>query len=209
LHHEGLQYQGRSYKPLLFSNLQFAQRRNRLTHMFVRGPVTLFVDSIQEKIIQSLIKGIWTAERCRLLDVDMPLQQLELQEAPTFSKCMQYHTLSPIVVPVRRGPRLHFCHPLESEFYDQLRKSIANWYQLKWGEPFSSIKSIHISLLNPERFQWKKASSLFTYKKRNLKGYHLSLEIVAPPKVQQVFYEAGAGSLGSQGCGMLEVQKEG
>lgn len=206
LHQEGLVYQNRTYKPIVFSNLHFEHRQNKLAYMKVKGRVTLYVDSIQNRIVQSLMQGIWNSGCLRINDLQIPLQDIQLIGQIEFSSRMQYQTLSPIVIPIQREDRLHFCHPLESDFYDQLRKSARNWYYLKSGKELSEDCSIRINLLEPDRFHLRKSSFLYEYKKKKIKGFALSMEIETSPEVQQVFYESGAGSLSSQGWGMLQVK---
>ena len=173
--------------------------------MKVKGRVWIYVDSIQERIVKRLVEGIWKTGFFTLKDIRIAIQEIEVIPKPVFTPCMKYQTLSPIVVPVQREQKLHYCHPLESSFYDQLRYSVRNWYILKWKEELDQGEPIRIGFLYPERFRFKK-SICFVYiqTEKDEKGYHLSLEIEAPPKVQQVFYEAGAGSLSSQGWGMLQ-----
>ena len=207
LHQEGLRYHGRTYKPIVFSEVFFEHRVHLPSFMKVKGKVWIYVDSIQERIIKCLVEGIWKTGFLQLKDVQMLIQDIEVVPKPVFVHCMKYETLSPLVVPIQRNQKLHYCHPLESQFYDQLRRSIRNWYYLKWKEELAQEEAIHIRLLQPEQFQMRKASVLHTYKQKKIKGYHLSLEIEAPPKVQQVFYEAGAGSLSSQGWGMLQERR--
>lgn len=208
LHHKGLLYHGRSYKPIVFSNLFFEHRRNLPDQMKVKGKVWFYVDSIQAQIVERLMEGIEKTGFLVLKAHRFPIQAIKILPKPVFTDCMSYQTLSPIVVPIQRKQQLHYCHPLESEFYDQLRSSIRNWYFLKWGTALDTNESIHLSLLQPERFQLRKAAVLYTYKQKKIKGYQLLLKIEASPKVQQVFYEAGAGALSSQGWGMLKVLKE-
>ncbi|SHE69573.1 CRISPR-associated protein, Cas6 family [Seinonella peptonophila] len=204
LHQEGLKYHGRTFKPIVFSRLRFASRRNRTTHMEVQGHVTFQVDSINPQIIRRLMEGMWKLGEFQLLDLHLPLQSIQVMKAITFSEKMRYRSISPIVVPLQIEGKLHFCHPLESDFYDQLRKSVANWYFLKWHERISEDTFIRLRLLDPEKFQLRKAATLLEYKEKKIKGYEIPLYVEAPPRVQQVLYESGAGSLSSQGFGMLE-----
>lgn len=205
LHDQGISYQGRSYKPLLFSSLYFEKRKNLPDHMLVKGKVTLQVDSIRSEVIESLIEGLWKQKEMRLFDVRFPLMEVQVRKKIAFSEQMKYKTLGPIVVPIRREEKIHFCHPLESEFYDQLRLSIRRWYWLKWSKELAVDTPIQITIADPERFQLQKSAVLTEYLKKKIKGYRLSLLLAAPPDVQQVVFEAGMGSYGSQGFGMLEV----
>ncbi|SFT04547.1 CRISPR-associated endoribonuclease Cas6 [Marininema halotolerans] len=208
LHNEGLAYRGKSYKPLVFSRLHFERRRNKSTHMEVKGLCGLTIDSIQPEIIQHLIQGMWKKGYLQLLDVKIPLMDVKMKAAHSFVETMSYKLLSPVVVPVQIDKGLHFCHPLESQFYDSLRQSISNWYNLKWQEELPREVSIQISLLQPEFFQLKKAAVLTQYKEKKVKGYLASIQVQAPPKVQQVIYESGLGSYNSQGFGCVEVIQE-
>ncbi|MFC7442055.1 CRISPR-associated endoribonuclease Cas6 [Laceyella putida] len=206
LHDEGITFAGRSYKPLVTSRLQFQSLQTHRTHMMIQGEVKWRLDSIQPELIQNLIQGIWSVECLRLPKARIPLRDVRILEQPTFTETMQYEPLSPIVVPVQQGERLHYCHPLESQFYDSLRQSISQWYQMKWGEPMGD-QSIHVSVLEPARSKLSTTAVLTTFKRKKLKGYLLPLEIQADPNVQQVIYESGLGSYGFQGFGMMEVRK--
>ncbi|MBA4493249.1 CRISPR-associated endoribonuclease Cas6 [Paenactinomyces guangxiensis] len=203
-----MEYRGKSYKPIVFSRLQFETRKNTATHMEVKGFCSFKADSIQPVLMQRLIEGMWKLGYLQLLDIKIPLVDVKVEATVLFQETMLYKSLSPIVVPIQDGDRLRFCHPLESRFYDSVRQSAANWYYLKWGEEIPSDTSIHISLLHPEKFQLKKAAVLTKYKEKKLKGYQIPIKVQAPPKVQQVLYESGAGSYSSQGFGCLQTLKE-
>jgi CRISPR-associated endoribonuclease Cas6 len=206
LHDEGILLAGKSYKPLVTSRLQFESIQTLPSHMIIQGKVKWRLDSILPDLMKNLIQGIWSVEVLRLPKVQIPLRDVRILESPTFTEMMRYETISPIVVPIQKGERLHYCHPLESQFYDSIRQSIHHWYQIKWGEP-APHEPIHISILDPTRIQLSSTAVLTTYKRKKLKGYMLPLEIQAPPKVQQVIYESGLGSYGFQGFGMVEVKK--
>ncbi|TCS94969.1 CRISPR-associated endoribonuclease Cas6 [Hazenella coriacea] len=208
LHNEGLSYQGRSYKPIIFSNLHFEYRRFQSRSMKVKGKVTFQVDSIQPTLIQRLMEGMWKKGCLQLLDIQLPLKEIQLMGTTTFQPEMSYRSLSPIVVPMRLADRLHFCNPLESDFYEQLKKSARNWYWLKWQKELPADVPFRIRLLHPEKFSLKKAAVLTEYKEKKIKGYQVPLWIEAPPDLQQVLMEAGIGSLSSQGFGFLEPMKE-
>lgn len=208
LHNEGLAFRGKSYKPFHFSSMHFSYKKNHRTHMSVQGEGWLRVDSIRPDLIQRLMEGMQKKEHLELHDWKIPIQDIQIQMAPDFRETMTYRAISPIVVPVKRGERLHFCYPLESQFYDSIRQSIRNWYCLKWGEEMANETTIHLSLHQPEKFQLTKAAVLTQYKEKKIKGYLIPLTIQAPPKVQQVIYESGLGSYGSQGFGMVEQIKQ-
>lgn len=203
LHNQGIEFRGKSHKPFVFSRIHFDSRQNYPTHMTVKGDCTFLVDSIRSDLIQRLIEGMNKMGSLQLIDVTMPLTDLRIEINPKFQETMTYRSLSPIVVPVKQDARLHFCHPLESPFYDSIRKSLNKWYFFKWGEEIPVDTPIHISVYQPEKFQLKKAAVLTTYKEKKLKGYQVPLIIQAPPRVQQVIYESGLGSYGSQGFGMM------
>lgn len=205
LHEEGIAFQGRSYKPIHFSHPFFEQRKHERDCMVVQGKMVLQIGSILPEIIHRLVEGLWKVRHLSLHDVLIPLAGVQIVPPVEFSKNMSYRAISPVVVPIVQRGRLHYCHPLESRFYDALRQSLRNWYHIRWKEPLGKEEEIHLSLSNPARFQLRRAAVLTRYKEKNIKGYQVPLLLEAPPKVQQVAYEAGLGSYGSQGFGMIEV----
>ncbi|SEN68892.1 CRISPR-associated endoribonuclease Cas6 [Lihuaxuella thermophila] len=205
LHNEGIAFQRRSYKPLVFSRPRFECRNNLRACMKVKGMLTFKADSIYPEIIRRLVEGIRSLGNLQLADAKIPLVDVQLEEPKRFSETMSYIALSPIVVPIQREKKLHYCHPLESPFYDGLRRSIRNWYAIRWGEELPQEVNIHISLIDPAAFNLNKAAVLVKYKDKNIKGYQIPLTIDAPPKVQEVIYQSGLGSYGSQGFGMVEI----
>ncbi|SFJ85517.1 CRISPR-associated endoribonuclease Cas6 [Thermoflavimicrobium dichotomicum] len=207
LHSEGIAFRGKAYKPFLFSRPWFDLRTHFPTHMEVQGKCRIQVDSIQVEVVRSIYEGVNQLGCLHLLGERFPLVDLRVKEAISFAPRMTYETISPITVPVRIDDELHFCHPLESRFYDNLRYSLYNWYEIKWKEPFPDHEEIHIQLVDPGSFQLERAAVLIQYHGKNIKAYQLKLAIEAPVKMQQVIYEAGLGSYGSQGFGMVEVRR--
>jgi CRISPR-associated endoribonuclease Cas6 len=208
LHDKGLEYRGRLYKPLVFSRVWFESRVNKPECMLIKGALSFKVDSFLPEVTRSLVEGMWKTGRLRLLDVDIPLSDVRILPDPAFTETMRYRAISPIVVPVQHGGELHFCHPLESRFYDSLRTSLKNRYFLRFNREFPEDVEIHVSLLNPEKFQLQKAAALIRYKEKKIKGYQIPLLIEAPTDMQEVIWHAGLGSYGSQGFGMVDVWEE-
>ncbi|RAL22721.1 CRISPR-associated endoribonuclease Cas6 [Thermoflavimicrobium daqui] len=207
LHEEGIAFRGKAYKPFLFSRPWFDSRTHLAKQMEVQGKCRIQVDSIQTEVVRSIYEGVEKLGCLHLLGEQFPLVDLRVKEAVSFTPQMTYETISPITVPVRIHDELHFCHPLESRFYDNLRYSLHNWYEMKWKEPFPDNEEIHIQLVDPASFRLERAAALVQYHGKNIKAYQLKLAIEAPVPMQQVIYEAGLGSYGSQGFGMMDVRR--
>lgn len=208
LHNTGLEYKGKKYKPFVFSRCEFASRVNLASRMKVSGSLYFQIDSIMPEIIHQIIEGAWMKGYLELFEYKFPLQEIQVLPTVDFTECMTYKALSPIVIPIQKQNKVIFCHPLDSRFYDSMRNSLKNWYFLRWKETFPDTEEIHIRLYQPEKFHLNKSAVLTRYKEKNIKGYLISLQVEAPVKMQQVIYEAGIGSYGSQGFGMVEALKE-
>jgi CRISPR-associated endoribonuclease Cas6 len=204
LHEEGIIHNKRKYKPLVFSNLSFSKKKLQPNYQVVNGEATLQISSMKEDICVGLIEGIWKNQGLQLMDCNLPLLEVKILPEITFQEVMRYKSLSPIVVVSQQDGRIHFCHPFESRFYDQLRNTMGNWYEIKWGEKLDKNK-VDISIINPAKFDFRKSSVLTEVKKRKIKGYMLNLEMKAPPKAQQVIYEQSLGNYGVQGFGFLSL----
>ncbi|WP_072337038.1 CRISPR-associated endoribonuclease Cas6 [Thermoactinomyces sp. DSM 45891] len=206
LHGEGISYQNRKYKPLTFSGLRFSNKQKRHRYQIVKGTATLMISSMNEALCMKLIEGMWKKQGLLLLDAFLPLIEVKILPEPEYQENMRYRSLSPIVVPVQdSNKKTHFCHPLESRFFESIKVSLKNWYYIKWGEHFPENIRIDLSVLHPERFQLKKSAVLTEVKKKKIKAYELDLEVHAPIKLQQVIYEQSLGSYGIQGFGMMEI----
>ncbi|MGA8943036.1 MAG: CRISPR-associated endoribonuclease Cas6 [Thermoactinomyces sp.] len=203
LHQEGIAYHGRSYKPFIFSPLSFDERQSGKEKMKVSGNAVWKVDSIRPEIVQAICHGVQAKGYLQLLHHRLPLETIEMEERPWYQRVMNYFSLGPIVVPIQREGQLVYCHPLQSEFYDQLRESLLRWARFKWGTSYVCEEAIHIRLRSPERFSLKKAAVLNEIKGKKIKGYLIPLQIEAPAPIQEVVMEAGLGSYGSQGFGMM------
>ncbi|WP_033102458.1 CRISPR-associated endoribonuclease Cas6, partial [Thermoactinomyces daqus] len=208
LHNTGLKYKGRRYKPFVFSRCNFASRVNLDSVMKVKGTLSFQIDSIMPEIVHRFVEGAWANGHLDLFEFKFPLQETCFLPPVSFSETMVYKALSPIVIPIQKNNQIVFSHPLDSRFYDSMRNSLKNWYYLRWQEEFPEGEEIHIQLYRPEKFQLGKAAVLTRFKDKNIKGYLVPLEVEAPVKMQQVIYEAGIGSYGSQGFGMVEALKE-
>lgn len=207
LHQEGFLHHGRRYKPIVFSRLFFDRNVvKKRSGMVVRGLGHLFVDTARADITRALTTGVWKQNKVTLSSHQFPLRKVTLLEDPDFAKKNTFRTLSPVVVPVRDGERLHYCHPLESQFYDSLRISLTHWYTIYWGKaPSADGKDIRISLLYPDRFAIRRSADLTTFKGKNIKGYQFAFTMEASPHLKKVAYRTGLGSYGSLGYGMIDI----
>ncbi|WP_028778567.1 CRISPR-associated endoribonuclease Cas6 [Shimazuella kribbensis] len=205
LHEEGIVHNKRRYKPLAFSNLQFVKKKFQPNYQLVNGEATLLISSMKEEICIGLIEGIWKMKGLQLMDCHLPLVEVKILPTIEFHSVMRYKSLSPIVVASQQEGRIHFCHPLESRFYDQLRNTMRNWYEIKWEEKLDE-SSVDISIKDPTKFDFRKSSVLTEVKKRKIKGYMLDVEVKAPPKAQQIIYEQSLGNYAVQGFGFLSPQ---
>lgn len=206
LHEEGILYNNRRYKPLAFSNLYFTKRKFLSSHQVVHGEATLYISSMKSEICMALIKGIWSKKGLLLLDCFLPLVEVKILPEIEFQEVMQYSSISPVVVASQVDGRLHYCHPLESRFYDQLRYTLRTWYEIRWDQKLPIEEAIDISLLDPSKFNLRKSAVLSEIKKKKIKGYMMDLEVRASPKVQQVIYEQNLGNYSIQGFGMVSVR---
>lgn len=208
LHDTGLEYKGRQYKPFVFSRCHFTSRVNLRSGMKVKGELFFQLDSIRPEIVHRFVEGAWKKGSLDLFGCHLSLKEAHFLPPVSFRETMVYKALSPIVIPVQKENKIIFCHPLDSRFYDSMRNSLKNWYFLRWGETFPEEEEIHIQLHRPEKFHLKKAAVLTRYKDKNIKGYLIPIQVEAPVKMQKVIYEAGIGSYGSQGFGMVEAWRE-
>lgn len=204
LHQEGIPYEGQKYKPFVFSPLAFDHCRKSPGQMRVQGKATWKVDSIHPPLLQALCQGIQALNHLQLFSHRFPLHSIHFEERPRFESVMNYRCLGPVVFPVRKEGKLVFCHPLESDFYDQIRTSLHRWAKLKWGVDDSNSAPIRIRLLNPGHFRLEQAATLIDIKGKKTKGYQMPLQIHASPRIQEVAMEAGIGSYTNQGFGILE-----
>lgn len=209
LHNTGVHFRGKNYKPFVFSRCTFSSKVNQKDAMKVKGRLAFQVDSILPKVIHRMMEGAWMIGHLPLYDKCFPLQEIQLLPPVTFQQKMIYQTVSPIVVPIQSDGHVVYCHPLDSRFYDSLRFSLKNWYVLRWNEEFPEDEVLHIQLYRPEKFQLRKAAVLIRYKNKNIKGYQVPVIVETSKKMQQVIYESGLGSYGSQGFGMVQTWKEG
>jgi CRISPR-associated endoribonuclease Cas6 len=204
LHQEGIAFEGRKYKPFVFSPLLFSQCKKAPDKMTVQGKMTWKVDSIHPPIMQALYHGMNTLSHLKLFKHSFPLKSIQIEERPTFQQTMNYRCLGPVVIPISKNGKLLLCHPLESDFYDQIRSSLQRWAKLKWGTDYSDPSPIRIRLLDPDRFRLEQAAQLTEIKGKKIKGYKMPLQIEASVRIQEVAIEAGIGSYTNQGFGMLE-----
>jgi CRISPR-associated endoribonuclease Cas6 len=194
-------YNKRRYKPLVFSNLQFTRRKFQPSYQLVNGEATLQISSMKTEICVGLVEGIWKKKGLQLVDCHLPLVEVKILPDIEFHEVMRYKSLSPVVVASQVDGRVHYCHPLESRFYDQLRYTLSNWYEIVWEKKLEG--SVDIALVNPTTFNLQKSSVLTEIKKKKIKGYMLDLEVNAHPKVQKIIYEQGFGNYSVQGYGYL------
>ncbi|MGA8941588.1 MAG: hypothetical protein WB502_02570, partial [Thermoactinomyces sp.] len=113
LHNTGLEYQGRRYKPFVFSRCYFPSKVNLVSVMKVKGTLSFQIDSILPEVVQRFIEGAWTKGHLDLLEWKFPLQETKILPPVSFRETMVYRALSPIVVPIQKDNQVVFCHPLD------------------------------------------------------------------------------------------------
>lgn len=204
---EGIVLGDQPVKPFTFSRLLFENYKATRSGLIVRGEgewlISTPVDDLAEALIDGMIgryevtvgKNTFTVERHQMLkDPEMPEE-------------MSCFMLAPVVTSVYRADgREVFCHPLQSEFYDLLRKDLVFKVDQLHGVKYDP-QEINFSIIDPEKFDLDRAANLIYYQGKNIKCYLFKFKMTGPKKILETAFTWGLGSFNNLGFGMIDFLK--
>lgn len=191
-------------KPYTFSRLLFNNYRATRKGLIVNGEGEWLISTPVEELGETLINGMIGRYQIQVGDNTFTVERHQMIKDPEMSHEMACFMLGPVVASVfHKDGREVFCHPLQSEFYDFLRRDLIFKAKEIYGEEYKPT-DIHFNIINPEKFELERAANLIHYQGKNIKGYLFKFKIIAPEKILKLAFSWGLGSFNDLGFGMVD-----
>jgi len=218
LHQKGYIYQKRKFKLFTFSRLigEFKIEENKEKYILFKPPISFFISSPKEEIMQNLAEGILRKEKLFLGKNEVFIESIEVMPSFEFKEEMLINMLSPITCysTLKKADgksKVYYYNPFEEEFSLILKNNLKKKYQLVFGK----IPEKFDFQILPSRVN-KKDEKIILYKKiiqkqkksTVIKGWMGTYIIKGSPEILKLSYDAGLGSKNSQGFGCWEVWNE-
>lgn len=210
LHEQGYTYEGKKFKHFCYSMLQptrYKVHGRSQEFELVEGPTNLVLSFNIQEAGKKMIKGLFkdnmiqlnSGEHFRFLGM---ISQVQLLPPPEFKEMMQYRALTPICISVGEEGKKHaqYLEPSDERYPDAFASNLVNKANAYFEEERYNIDDVFFKLLteNPRSKLWKIKGTEF-------KGYMYDFEVLAPTRLQEVLFYAGAGVMGSSlGMGYCE-----
>ena len=202
----------KQFKLFTFSNLYiprfqiFGDRMNILSE-----EVCLIVSFYPIDAIEAFVVGLFNNRHIVIGDkrtrVSFDVVSVERLPEPSFSETMRFRTISPVFIDEKRegGGTTRHVSPDEPVFLRLLEYNLLEKYRAFYRqEPLPEWHLDRLQVLSPP-----KAKTITikegTSQRTQLKSYLFGFEITGNPELLKLMYDSGAGRLGSQGFGCIEV----
>jgi len=205
LHNEGVEYNKRKYKPLVYSHL--IGKRQALKNNWEYYPeVSLYISSPLPAIIEAIEKRIKQKAYYRFCGKTFVIAKYELLDSEIVNS-KTIRTLSPIVcstpILLTNGKIFQkYVNAFEYDFSRIIQENLQNkakaFYNLNLNGKFE-IKPLF------DFNSQKNYNHLFYYKTSVIKGWNGKFEITGSSDYIYVAQNCGIGSKNAQGFGMIET----
>lgn len=214
LHENGFQTGNKKFKLFTFSRLQIPQYR-------IEGDsISILSDTVEwqisffpERSTQEFIRGVFHEQTFELgtrrANVRFLVREISVMPPPTFVETMEFETLSPICISLRReNGKVDYLAPDHPEALALIRQNLLNKYSAFHGKEYgvsdfdfdfevlSKPKSVLIAIKSG------------TPQETRVRGFMCRFRITAPVELMKIMYESGMGEKGSTGFGMVALIKQ-
>jgi len=213
LHNNGFQTDNKQFKffnysPFIISS--YERIDNRL--LIYSDTVEWYITFLPDKSTESFIRGIFTDRVFQIGDkkskVQFKVQSIEALPPVTYRPEMTFQTLSPICIARKEeSGRTTYLPPTDPYAKQSILYSLMEKYKIYYNKPYAGdITAYDFKVLNQpkEKLITIKAGTPDEIK---VKGYNCLFKINLPEELMSVLYETGIGIKGSQGFGMVNVNR--
>ncbi|MCK4259690.1 MAG: CRISPR-associated endoribonuclease Cas6 [Halanaerobiales bacterium] len=191
-------------KPYTFSRVLFENYRATRQGLIVRGEGEWLISTPIDDLADILIDGMIGRYQVMIGKNTFTVERHQMIKDPAMPQEMACFMLAPVVTSViRLDGREVFCHPLQSEFYDLLRKDLAFKAEQIDGKSFDPDE-IQFTIIDPEKFDLERAANLIHYQGKNIKCYLFKFKMSGPLRALELAYSWGLGSFNNLGFGMID-----
>lgn len=203
LHNEGVLSDGKRFKLFNYT-LAFDKNVSYLENgiSFNKDNCIKLIISGDDKILNSIIKGIVLNGKIKLNENELKVVELENDKDVKFNNIMLYKVRSPIVESVYEDG-VKYTNPYTKEWYSALANNLKRKYKAVYNEEYD--KDIFFDIENILNIKKKMITKI---KKGFVIGYtDFEIFIEADPKMQKIAYYLGLGQNSSIGMGAISYIK--
>ncbi len=211
LHSNGFNDGHKRFKLFTFSHLNIPEKRifdDRLQVLSDR--IDFRISFLPRKSTEEFIKGVFSKQEFSLGDyksnVMFRVGRIEKIPDIVFSDEMEFETLSPVVVSVKReNGSAHFTEPEDENMALYLGNNLLQKYKAFRGSDFKGLSDIRFELIGKAR---KKGITIKTGTRAQTRviGYLYRFRFRCPVELMDIGYHAGFGEKNSMGFGCVEVR---
>jgi CRISPR-associated endoribonuclease Cas6 len=209
---------GKTVEHFNFSALKGQTRVGKDGLHFYSSKVTLVLSSLDEKLIDSVVQGIYAHEEVLLGKLELNPLNVDIEAIPKFTSESKYICLSPLSIVSYNEPGVdakRFISPTLDEFSDHLFESTmlrmekAGYSQDDLAKFFKFQVVPDAEYLGKIKNEEKKFARIFPVyiegQKVEVRGYTFPFTLYADPEVQKFVFNSGLGVLTERGFGMLDI----
>lgn len=211
LHENGFQSGNKKFKLFTFSRFHIPSYRieGELMHI-LSDTVEWQISFLPERSTQEFIRGVFQDQvfelGTRQANVRFHVREINVLPPPVFSETMEFETLSPICISLRReNGKVDYISPDNPEAVPLIRQNLLNKYFAFHGKEYDSEFDFDFDF----KVLSKPKSVLITIKAGTpqqtcVRGFMCRFRMTAPVELMKVAYETGVGEKGSIGFGMIK-----
>lgn len=209
---------GKTVENYNYSALKGQTRVGKDGLHFYSSKVTLVFSSIDEALIEHVVKGIFTKEEVAIGKLELSPMNVDMELVPVLTNETKFICLSPlsIVHPSDGGiDAKRFVNPTVDEFSDylfestMLRMEKAGYTQDQLAAFFKFQLVPDAEYLGKIKNEEKKFARIFPVyfegQKAEVRGYTFPFTLYADTEVQKFVFNTGIGVLSERGFGMLDI----
>lgn len=212
LHQNGFQLEsGRPFKLFTFSRLKIDNRqilprneRIRILSDSVEWQISFLPEKSTEKFVQGLFANQVFEIGDRQSTVRFIVKNIEVLPTPAFTEEMEFTTMSPICLRMRREDRgFDYLSPVSPHASNAILTGLSRRYEAFYGIPYAGENTFDFTVLNEPKSVLVKIKS-DTPAQTKVRGYMCRFRMKAPLELMKIMYESGIGEECSQGFGCVK-----
>ncbi len=169
------------------------------------GKLNFLISSPHNYLIQSMVEGYLDESEVIFKGNKLMVEQVELLKQPTFTKNMNFKTMSPVVARIKREDgKVRDLNPGDLRFYTALQQNLLrkynSFYDTYDGDEYVKIVP-NIDSIKRKRIIIEKNGNQ-TYHR----AYLMRFGMEADSQLVKFAYDCGFGEKNSMGFGMVEME---
>lgn len=212
LHDNGFKSGNKRFKLFTFSRLHIPRYRiEKDCIRILSDTIEWYISFLPERTTQEFIQGIFHKQTLELGThrgkIQLFVQEISVLPPPTYDETMEFKTLSPICVSIKReNDKIDYLSPDSLEALPIIRQNLLNKHYAFYGKEYAPNFDFGFEVLS------KPKSVLITIKagtpaQTRVRGFMCRCRMTAPPELIKIAYDAGIGEKGSMGFGMVKNVK--